>query len=109
MRNRKHLKNKYLTQITCKEITEICITTIFAYQNLVMKNLKKKTLYNLTEEEMILLMPQIKAEVIRIVYKNLHRPYNQNNEVFGYQNNIGVATLYRYLKAVKRAYKDLTT
>lgn len=55
--------------------------------------MKKKTLDYLTEEEMICLMPQIRSEVIRIVYKNLHKPFNLNNDVFAYQNNIGVATV----------------
>lgn len=95
--------------LLCKDIVEISALSIIIFTQICKENFNRKTLKNLTEEEMILLMPQIKAEVIRIVYKNLHKPYNQNNEVFAYQNNIGVATLYRYLKAVKRAYKDLTT
>ena len=70
---------------------------------------KVKCLENLSEEEMIKLMPNLREDIIHIIYGYLHKPKKTNAEIYAIQNNIGVATLYRYLKLVKDTYEKLTT
>ena len=70
---------------------------------------KVKCLENLSEEEMIKLMPNLREDIIHIIYGYLHKPKKVNAEIYAIQNNIGVATLYRYLKLVKDTYEKLTT
>ena len=72
-------------------------------------SLNNKCLENLTEEEIIAFMPKIRKDVIHIVYGYLHRKNKINAEIYAIQNNIGVATLYRYLKLVRDTYNELTT
>ena len=74
-----------------------------------LESVKTKCLENLTEEEMIAFMPKIRKDVIHIVYGYLHRENKINAEIYAIQNNIGVATLYRYLKLVRDTYEKLTT
>ena len=74
-----------------------------------LESIKTKCLENLTEEEMIAFMPKIRKDVIHIVYGYLHRENKINAEIYAIQNNIGVATLYRYLKLVRDTYNELTT
>lgn len=74
-----------------------------------LESIKTKCLENLTEEEIIAFMPKIRKDVIHIVYGYLHRENKINAEIYAIQNNIGVATLYRYLKLVKDTYEKLTT
>lgn len=74
-----------------------------------LESIKTKCLENLTEEEIIAFMPKIRKDVIHIVYGYLHRENKINAEIYAIQNNIGVATLYRYLKLVRDTYKKLTT
>ena len=74
-----------------------------------LESVKTKCLENLTEEEMIAFMPKIRKDVIHIVYGYLHRENKINAEIYAIQNNIGVATLYRYLKLVRDTYNELTT
>lgn len=66
-----------------------------------------KCLENLTEEEMIKLMPNIRYEVLHIVYGYLHRPKNLTASGYAYRNSVSEATLYRYLKQVKSKYESL--
>lgn len=73
-----------------------------------LKYLDIKSLNNLTEEEMIALMPKIKKDVIHIVYGYLHKG-KLNAEIYAINKNISVATLYRYLKLVRETYDKLTT
>ena len=79
-----------------------------AYKNK-LESIKTKCLENYTEDELIQLMPKIRKDVIHIVYGYLHRENKINAEIYAIQNNIGVATLYRYLKLVKDTYEKLTT
>ena len=73
-----------------------------------LKNINIKALENLTEEEMINLMPSLKYDVIHIVYEYLHRDKScLNASGFAYRNNISEATLYRYVKKVKDKYEEL--
>lgn len=74
-----------------------------------LESIKTKCLENLTEDELIQLMPNIRKDVIHIVYGYLHRKDKMNAEIYAIQNNIGVATLYRYLKLVRNTYEKLTT
>lgn len=74
-----------------------------------LESIKTKCLENLTEDELIQLMPGIRKDVIHIVYGYLHRENKLNAEIYAIQNNIGVATLYRYLKLVRDTYEKLTT
>lgn len=70
--------------------------------------LNSKALENLTEDEMISLMPSIKYEIIHIVYEYLHRDKSSlTASGFAYRNNISEATLYRYVKQVKNKYESL--
>lgn len=71
-------------------------------------NLKIKCIENLTEDELYNLMPKIRKDIVRIVYNYLHKPSNMNGQIFALKNNIGEATLYRYLKLVKRTYEEMT-
>lgn len=66
-----------------------------------------KCLENLTEEEMIKLMPGIRYEILHIVYGYLHKPKNLTASGYAYRNNVSEATLYRYLKQVKSKYESL--
>lgn len=66
-----------------------------------------KAIDNLSEEEMIYLMPNIKFEVIHITYNYLHKPKNITAIGFAYKNGISEATLYRYVKQVKDNYESL--
>lgn len=69
---------------------------------------KHKALENLTEEEMINLMPKIKYDVLHIVYEYLHRDKTTlTASGFAYRHNISEATLYRYLKQVRDKYDSL--
>lgn len=68
---------------------------------------KHKALENLTEDEMIELMPNIKYEIIHMVYGYLHRPKTLSASGYAYRNNISDATLYRYLKQIKDKYESL--
>ena len=66
-----------------------------------------KCLNNLTLEEMQKLMPHIEFDKLKIVYGYLHRNKETNGTDYAYKNNIGEATLYRYLKQVNKTYQDL--
>ena len=66
-----------------------------------------KCLENLTEEEMIELMPSIRYEILHIVYGYLHRAKTLTASGYAYRNSISEATLYRYLKQVKSKYESL--
>ena len=66
-----------------------------------------KCLNNLTLEEMQKLMPHIEFDKLKIVYEYLHRNKETNGTDYAYKNNIGEATLYRYLKQVNKTYQDL--
>ena len=69
---------------------------------------KHKALENLTEEEMVRLMPKIRYDILHIVYEYLHRDKTTlTASGFAYRNNISEATLYRYLKQVKDKYESL--
>lgn len=73
-----------------------------------LESLNSKALENLTEDEMINLMPSIKYEIIHIVYEYLHRDKSSlTASGFAYRNNISEATLYRYVKQVKSKYENL--
>ena len=74
-----------------------------------LESIKTKCLENYTENELIQLMSSIRKDVIHIVYGYLHRENKINAEIYAIQNNIGVATLYRYLKLVRDTYEKLTT
>ena len=74
-----------------------------------LESIKTKCLENFTEDELIELMPNIRKDVIHIIYGYLHRKDKINAEIYAIQNNIGVATLYRYLKLVRESYEKLTT
>lgn len=73
-----------------------------------LKSLNSKALENLTEDELIAIMPKIKYDVIHIVYNYLHRPNYQRSVDYAYKNNISEATLFRYVKLVKENYERLT-
>ena len=74
-----------------------------------LESVKTKCLENYTEDELIQLMPKIRKDVMHIVYGYLHRENKINAEIYAIQNNIGVATLYRYLKLVRDTYNELIT
>lgn len=70
-----------------------------------MSLLNNKCIENLTEEEMIKLFPNIKESIIKIVYEYLHRDISA--EDFAYKHNLSSQSIYKYVKKVKDAYKDL--
>lgn len=72
-----------------------------------LNRIKTNGLEDLTEEEMILYMPNIRKDVIHIVYGYLHRQKNKAGHAYALENNICEATLYRYLKLVKNTYENL--
>ena len=72
-----------------------------------LKRFEYKCLENLTENEMLERMPKIRKEVIHLVYNYLHRRQGISGSDYAFKNNIGEATLYRYLKLVKETYESL--
>lgn len=72
-----------------------------------LNNINVRCIENLTEEELISLMPGIRYGVLHIVYGYLHKPKELNANGYAYRNNISEATLYRYLKQVKTKYESL--
>lgn len=68
---------------------------------------KKKCIENLTLDEMIELMPNIKRDILGIVYGYLHK--DRSITAFAYSNSINISEplLYKYLKKVKDEYKSL--
>lgn len=72
-----------------------------------LNKLNVRCIENLTEDELVNLMPSIRYEVLHIVYNYLHRPKELNASGFAYRNNISEATLYRYVKLVKTKYDSL--
>lgn len=66
-----------------------------------------KALENLSEVEMCEALPNVSYDIIKIVYKYLHRPKTISATAFAMRNYISEATLFRYLKKVKTAYEDL--
>jgi hypothetical protein len=70
---------------------------------------ESKCLENLTEEELIKYMPNIRKEVIHIVYEYLHRDPKLKSDIFAYHNHISERTLFRYLKLVKNEYEMKNT
>lgn len=89
---RDYLDNKILIKVYKKKLESINI----------------KALENLTEEEMIKLMPSLRYDVIHIVYEYLHRDKTSlNASGFAYRNGLSEATLYRYVKKVKNKYEEL--
>ena len=72
-----------------------------------LKVLDNKAIENLTEDEMINLMPDIKYDILHITYDYLHKPKSVSAINFAYKNSISEATLYRYVKQVKNKYESL--
>jgi hypothetical protein len=68
---------------------------------------KRKALENLTKEELIEMLPHIRKDIIEIVYGYLHKPKTLNAVGYALRVSVSEATLYRYLKEVRNAYKDL--
>ena len=68
-----------------------------------------KALSNLTLDELLILLPDIDNEIIKIVYGYLHKSRETTAISYAYANHISEATLFRYLKQVRKAYHDRTT
>ena len=69
--------------------------------------LKKKALENLTLTEMYELMPNIKRDIIKIVYGYLHKGKTLNAYGYARSQNISEPLVYKYLKKVRDEYKSL--
>lgn len=72
------------------------------------KSLNTKRLEELSESEMYKLMPDIRYDIIEVVYKYLHRDNNMSATIFAYKNHVSERTLFRYLKLVKTTYENMS-
>ena len=109
------LELKINISITYSVILSVVITTISYYVKDYFDNKdiiasyksKKKCLENLTLDEMIELMPNIKKDILEIVYGYLHK--DRSITAFAYSNSrhISEPLMYKYLKKVKDEYKSL--
>ena len=107
----------FLTVTTAFTMTAISyfVRDLLDYKILAEKYKKKlemfesKCLENLTEEELMKYMPNIRKEVIHIVYEYLHRDPKIKSDIFAYHNHISERTLFRYLKLVKNEYEMKNT
>ena len=72
-----------------------------------LENFNRKCIENLTEQEIISIMPNIKYDVIHIVYEYLHKDKTLTASAYAYKCGISDATLYRYVKQVKKNYESL--
>ena len=69
--------------------------------------IKRKALENLTLEEMYELMPNIKRDIIEIVYGYLHKDKSLNAYGYARSKNISEPLVYKYLRKVKDEYESL--
>lgn len=91
-----YLVKDYLeTKVLCKEY----------HKRLEKLTLRSTILENATEQELLDATPNIRKEVVCLVYGYLHRPKGQLAASYAYNNYISEATLYRYLKLVKDTYE----
>lgn len=65
-----------------------------------------KCIENLSEDEMVKLLPDIREDIIHIVYGYLHRE-GVTSIGYAYGQGISEATLFRYVKQVKKKYESL--
>lgn len=70
--------------------------------------MKSKRLEELSESEMLRLFPSIKSDRIHIAYLYLHKEKGITANEFAYSFNISEPLLYKYVKQIKDAYKNLT-
>ena len=73
------------------------------------KKMKDKRLEELTEAELLRLLPNIKKDTIHIVYGYIHRNKGITANEYAYKYNISEALMYKYLKQVKDEYKNLVS
>ena len=71
--------------------------------------MKSKRLEELTEAELLRLLPNIKKDTIHIVYGYIHRNKGITANEYAYKYNISEALMYKYLKQVKDEYKNLVS
>lgn len=83
------------------------LITIKDYEKRLNKFKKQKPLDNLSEDELFGLFPNIKYDTIHLVYLYLHRNREITANDFAIDNNISEQLIYKYLKQIKIAYKDL--
>lgn len=69
-------------------------------------NIPNKCIENLSKDEMVKLLPDVREDIIHIVYGYLHR---EGVTSIGYAMSCGIseATLFRYVKQVKSKYESL--
>lgn len=72
-----------------------------------LESFNTRCIENLTEDELIALMPKVRYEIIHIVYGYLHRPKTLNSMGYAYRCNISERTLFRYVKQIKEKYESL--
>lgn len=72
-----------------------------------MKKMGSKRLEEYTEEELLRLFPNIKADTIHIVYGYLHKDKGITANEYAYKYNISEPLIYKYLKQVKDEYRKL--
>ena len=72
-----------------------------------LESLNKTCIENLSQEELLKLMPDIDSDIILIVYGYLHKPKNIRADRYAYKSNVSERTLYRYVKLVKEKYESL--
>ena len=73
-----------------------------------LKKYKIKAIENLTLEELLNKLPNIKEDIIRIVYGYWHRERGVTLLEYVDSCHISQPLLYNYINKVKNAYKDLT-
>ena len=97
------------TSVLSPTIFILLVTTIsYVFKCYIdLKKKKVKTFNNISKEEMLLLLPNISVEKIEIVYEYIHRDKTIKAFNYAYNKQISEQTLYRYVREVKSAYKDL--
>ena len=72
------------------------------------KKMNTKAIANLTLEELLTRLPNVKESIIKIVYGYWHKDRSVTLLEYVDSCNISQALLYNYINKVKSAYKDLT-
>ncbi len=71
------------------------------------RKMMTKRLEELSEEELLRLLPNIKKNIIHIAYGYIHRDKGITAIDYAYDNNISEPLVYKYVKQVKDEYKNL--
>ena len=92
------MKGRYKVNNTIKYF--MLIETDSHYQ------VKRKDIHDISYDELKILIPDIKEDILKIVYGYFHKPDYLTYIGYAYNNHISESTLFRYVKKVKKKYYD---